>query len=318
MDVALVIRRRLRDLGLEQRDLAVAARVTESYISQLLARKKVPPAPNRTDLYPRIESFLRLPAGELSRLAEIQRQQELKKRVAEPPEPLFPKCRSLVLRKCVPQSRSRVRSIVEKEPFGELERLVTQKLLDLARSVANDEKENEKWLRMVARLGKRSYEQIRVLIVEFLDTELFSVSLEHGTFLLTCLVDSWDIDLGTFSMEIVLNPRMGLGRLRRFEFVERHPEDLPAEEPGFEEFLRDKSLSGDASEQEIEFLRRLKFSEKRPLAIYYYRELQNLRDPVHFRPTAEMKRFESTGTLRGADGSASAASIRRSHKSLAK
>jgi len=318
MDVALVIRRRLRDLGLDQRDLAVAARVTESYISQLLARKKLPPAPNRTDLYPRIESFLRLPGGELSRLADIQRQQELKKRVGEPPEALFPKWRSLVLRKCVAESRARVRAAVEKEAFGELERLVTQKLLDLARSVANDEKENEKWLRMVARLGKRSYEQIRVLIVEFLDTDIFSVSLEHGTFLLAYLVESWDIDLGTFSMEIVLNPRMGLGRLRRFEFVERQPEDLPAEEPGFEEFLRDKSLSGDATEEEIEFLRRLKFKEKRPLAIYYYRELQNLRDPVHFRHSTEMRRFQTTGALRGVNGPASAASTSRPHKSVAK
>jgi transcriptional regulator with XRE-family HTH domain len=318
MDVALVIRRRLRDLGLEQRDLAVAARVTESYISQLLARKKAPPAPNRTDLYPRIESFLGLPGGELSRLAEIQRQQELKKRVAEPPEPLFPKCRSLILRKCVPQSRARVRATVEKEAFGELERLVTQKLLDLARSVANDEKENEKWLRLMARLAKRSYEQIRVMIVEFLDTEVFSVSLEHGTFLLAYLVESWDIDLGTFSMEIILNLRMGLGRLRRFEFVEKQPEHFPAEEPGFEEFLRDKSLSGDATEEEIEFLRRLKFSEKRPLAIYYYRELQNLRDPVHFRYPTETKKFDSTGALRGAKSSGRAGSLPRSDKSLGK
>jgi transcriptional regulator with XRE-family HTH domain len=318
MDVALVIRRRLRDLGLEQRDLAVAARVTESYISQLLARKKVPPAPNRTDLYPRIESFLKLPGGELSRLAEAQRQQELKKRVMAPPEPLFPKFRSLVLRKCIARSRVRVRAIVEKEPFGELERLVTQKLLDVARGVANDEKENQKWLRMVARLGKRSYEQIRVLIVEFLDTEVFSVSLEHGTFLLAYLVETWDIDLGTFSMEIVLNPGMGLGRLRRFEFVERQPEDFPVAEPGFDEFLRDKSLSGDTTEEEIEFLRRLKFNERRPLPIYYYRELQNLRDPVHFRHSVEMKRFESTRALRGVNEPVRAASISGPHKSPAK
>jgi len=318
MDVALVISRRLRDLELEQRDLAVAARVTESYISQLLARKKVPPAPDRTDLYPRIESFLKLPYGELSRLAEAQRQQELKKRVAEPPEPLFPKCRSLVLRKCVARSRARVRAILEKEPFGELERLVTQKLLDLVRSVANDEKENQKWLRMVARLGNRSYEQIRVLIVEFLDTDVFSVSLEHGTFLLAYLVESWDIDLGTFSMEVVLNPKMGLGHLRRFEFVERQPEDFPSAEPGFEEFLRDKSLSRDATEEEIEFLRRLKFNERRPLPIYYYRELQNLRDPVHFRHSGEIKGFEATPALRGVNGPASAASKPGPRKSLAK
>ena len=51
MDVPLVIRHRLRELGLEQRGLATAAQVTESYVSQLLARKKAPPAPNRTDIY---------------------------------------------------------------------------------------------------------------------------------------------------------------------------------------------------------------------------------------------------------------------------
>ena len=46
MDVPLVIKRRLKELGLDQRDLAAATQVTESYISQLLARKKAPPAPD--------------------------------------------------------------------------------------------------------------------------------------------------------------------------------------------------------------------------------------------------------------------------------
>jgi Predicted transcriptional regulator with C-terminal CBS domains len=40
VDVCFVIQQRLKELGLEQRDLAVAAQVTESYISQLLTRKK--------------------------------------------------------------------------------------------------------------------------------------------------------------------------------------------------------------------------------------------------------------------------------------
>ena len=51
MDVCLVIKRRLDELGFEQKDLATAADVTESYISQLLTRKKLPPAPDRTDIY---------------------------------------------------------------------------------------------------------------------------------------------------------------------------------------------------------------------------------------------------------------------------
>src|SRR5206468_5846860 len=59
VDVPFVIRHRLEELGLEQQDLARAARVTESYISQLLTRKKAPPASNRTDIYARIDKFLR-------------------------------------------------------------------------------------------------------------------------------------------------------------------------------------------------------------------------------------------------------------------
>ena len=69
MDVPLVISRRLKELGLEQKDLAAAAQVTESYISQLLARKKAPPAPDRTDIYEKIGKFLKLRSGELAKLA---------------------------------------------------------------------------------------------------------------------------------------------------------------------------------------------------------------------------------------------------------
>jgi transcriptional regulator with XRE-family HTH domain len=71
VDVSLVIRHRLEELGLEQRDLAAAAQVTESYISQLLTRKKVPPAPGRTDIYDKMAKFLKLPNGELAKLADL-------------------------------------------------------------------------------------------------------------------------------------------------------------------------------------------------------------------------------------------------------
>ena len=78
MDVCSVIRQRLDELGLEQKDLAAAADVTESYVSQLLTRKKLPPAPNRTDLYGPMERLLKLPKGKLSDLALAQRREELK------------------------------------------------------------------------------------------------------------------------------------------------------------------------------------------------------------------------------------------------
>ena len=287
MDVSLVIKQRLSELGLDQRDLAAAVQVTDSYISQLLTRKKAPPAPARTDIYDRMGEFLKLPAGELSKLAEAQRHVELKKRVAEPPRPLFKECRELVLRKCEPERRTEVRRIFEKEPFGELERLVAQKLLDVAQGVAKEELRSEEWLRLMAQLDGRSYEQMRVAMLEFLDTDVFNISLENCVSFLDPMIDSWDIDLKTFGMEVVLNRRMAPGRLKRFEFVEQPPQPAPGVEPGLEQFLRDASLSGDATGEEIEFLKRLTFTGRRPAALYYYRELQNLRDPLHFTSAAQ-------------------------------
>jgi transcriptional regulator with XRE-family HTH domain len=287
MDVCSVIRQRLLDLGCEQKDLAAAAKVTESYISQLLTRKKLPPAPDRTDIYDRMSKFLKLPKGQLSKLADLQRKEEMKRYLDDPPAPLFPEVRELILRKCAPTHEKQMRAIFEKEPFGELEHLVTQRLLEVVKRVVREELASENWLRLVARLTGRSYEQVRVTVIEFLDTEVFNVSLEHCLSFLDPLVDSWDIDLGSFAMEIVLNPRLAPGHSKRFEFVERDPEPALEEEAGLREFLDDPAFSGDATKEEIEFLKKLRIKGRRPTPLYYYRELQNLRDPLHFRGSAK-------------------------------
>ena len=125
MDVCTVIKARLRDLGLEQKDLAAAAEVTESYISQLLTRKKLPPAPNRTDIYEKMGRFLRLSNGELATLARAQRMDEFRRDYEEPQEALLKETRELILQKCVPAHQQQIRAIFERQPFGELERLVT-------------------------------------------------------------------------------------------------------------------------------------------------------------------------------------------------
>lgn len=283
MDVPLLIRHRLRELGTEQRALAEAAQVTESYISQLLTRKKAPPAPERTDIYDRIETFLKLPAGKLATLADLERKEALKRKLADPPTPLFKEVRELILRKCAPDREKSIRAAFEKEPFGALERLVTQKLLDVVKRVAQEELDDENWLRLVARLTDRSYEQLRVIVLEFLETDVFNISAENCATFLDPLIESWDIDLATFGMEIVLNRRLAPGHPKQFEFVEREPAPPVDEEPGLQTFLQDPSLRGDATAEEIEFLKKLRFMGKRPTALYYYRELQNLRDPLHFR-----------------------------------
>jgi transcriptional regulator with XRE-family HTH domain len=283
MDLALVLRQRLEQLHLEQRNLASAAQVTESYISQLLSGRKAPPAPTRTDIYDQLEPLLRFPKGELARMAELQRLEEIKRKLVVPPAPLFKEVRELVLGKCLPDKRKQVGLIFEQQPFGELERLVTQKLLEVVKGVARKELANEKWLRQVARLSGRSYEQMRVTILEFLDEDVFNLSPNNCVAFLQPLIQSWDIDLKTFGMDILLNHRVAPGGPKKFEYVEKEPETDGKEEPGFTAFLQNAPLSRDATAEEIEFLRKLRFNGKRPTALYYYRELQNLRDPLHFQ-----------------------------------
>ncbi|MFC2072254.1 helix-turn-helix domain-containing protein [Chloroflexota bacterium] len=283
MDVSLVIRHQLNELGLEQRDLATAAQVTESYISQLLTGKKAPPAAHRTDMYEKMEAFLKLPSGELSNLADLQRIEELKRKLGDPPVPLFKEVRELILRKCAPDKEKQTRTVFEKQPFGELERLVTQKIMDVVKRAAKKELESEDWLQEMALLSNQGYEQMRVNILEYLETDIFNVSIENCVSFLEPLIESWDINLETFSMEIVLNNRVVSEHVKKLEFVEKEPEQPFEEEPGLKEFLKDDGLSSNASEEEIAFLRKLRFKTQRPTPLYYYRELQNLRDPLHFR-----------------------------------
>jgi transcriptional regulator with XRE-family HTH domain len=282
MDVASVIRQRLNEFGIGQRELAIAAGVTESYISQLLANKKAPPAADRTDIYEKIAKVLKLSSKELSELADNQRREQLKRKIIVPPQPLFRGLRQLVIRKCVATKKKQIAAIFERDAFGEFERFITQRLLDVAKRVARKELDDDNWIHRVARVSKQTYEEARVLILEFLDTDVFHVSAENCVSFLDPLIQTWDIEFDSFSMEIVLNRRLTSAYLKTLEIKEAEQGTPDTVEPGFLEFLEDKVLSSGISDDEIAFLKSLTFNGRRPLPLYYYRELQNLRDPLNF------------------------------------
>jgi hypothetical protein len=89
---------------------------------------------------------------------------------------------------------------------------------------------------------------------------------------LELVIESRDIDLATIGMEIVSNSRLAARSHREFEFVETEADRPSEEEPGLKMFLRDRSLSSDVCQEEIDFLKRLRFKGKRPTALDYYRE----------------------------------------------
>ena len=277
------VRSRLTSLGYEQKDLARAAQVTDSYISQLLTRKKAPPARDRTDIYSKMEVFLQLEPGELGRLADNERAEEIKRKLGQRAEPLFQEFRDLVLKKCVPDSRDEVRAVVEKQPFGTLERLITQALLEVVQRVARHELDSDSWIRLAARVGGRSHEEMRVIVLEFLDTDVFQVSNENCAAFIEPLVESWDIDLVSFRLDIVLNRSLVANPHRTFTFEESTPTEDSGDDSGLTDFLNDPRLNDGLTEEEVRLLRQQRLGGKRPNKLYYYRLLQNLRDPLHFR-----------------------------------
>ena len=281
--MSFIIRQRLQELEREQRDLAAAARVTESYISQLLSRKKAPPAIERTGLYDRMDAFLEFPKGHLAAIAQAQRLEELKRKLAENPAPLLRAVRELLLRKCKPETRIRVQEIFEQQTFGELERLVSQALLAAAKSAARDGSIIQKFLRRSGNLRRHSQAEFRVQVSEFLDTDVVNLSGQQCSVFLDPLIESWNIDLKTFKVDIQLDRRLTSARTVRFQFVETGALPEGEEEPGLQEFLRNPLMSCDISPEELAFLQSLQFHRLRPSALYYYRELQSLRDPLHFR-----------------------------------
>ena len=159
---------------------------------------------------------------------------------------------------------------------------MTQKLLDVVKALAREELGRESWLRLMARLSDRSYKQMRVAVLEFLDADIFNISPENCVSFLDPLIVSWDVDFASFALQIVLNRRVAPVHLKKFEFLEKEAQESSEEEPGLRKFLKDRSLSTDATLEEVKFLKQLRFKDRRPTALYYYRELQNLRDPLHF------------------------------------
>ena len=281
MSITIMIKKRLDELGLEQRDLALAAQVTESYISQLLNHRRVLPAPERTDIYEKMDAVLKLPPGRLASMVTHERREELLRNIGDETLPLYPEARTHILLKCRPSRKRAVQAIFDKRAFGELERLITQTMVDILKPMVHADSEDEDRLRTALTSPEEYRVDLANQALEFLDADILHLPQKAFSDFLDLFIDSWDFDLVAFEMRVTLNGGGNGAGFRRFRFTEIFHEDRSTKEPGFIKFLAKPTLSGSATEAEIEFLRSLRFTTGRPTALYYYRELQNIRDPLH-------------------------------------
>lgn len=281
MDISELIRSRLVEIGLEQKELARAAGVTDSYVSQLLARRKSPPSPTRTSIYHRMDRFLGLPEGRLAEMAEAQRLAELRRAVADAPAPLLPHLREILLARCRPARRTVVADAFATAPFGELERLVAQVLIEVVQGIVRPRLHDDIWLRRLAKRNGEPADSLRALLKQLLTISALHLTVRHSELLLGVLIAEWDVDLVKFVIEVRPDRRLAGGKPRRFAMSEQARGEVD-EEPGFRAFVRDRALSSSASPDELAALKALRFEGRHPTAQYYYRELQSRRDPLHW------------------------------------
>ena len=169
--------------------------------------------------------------------------------------------------------------------------MVARSLLTAVQSVARRELDSEDWLRLAATVGGRSLEQMRVLVLEFLDAEVYDVSNDSCTAFLDPLVESWDIHLDDLRLEITLRRELAADPVRTFAIVGQLSPPPAADSPAaLAEFLGDGALAANVTTEEADLLRAHTFGSRQPTKLYYYRALQNLRDPIHFRREAEAAR----------------------------
>ncbi|HWZ28649.1 MAG TPA: helix-turn-helix transcriptional regulator, partial [Gemmatimonadales bacterium] len=161
-----MVRRRLKELKRTPRELAEAVQVSEEYVSDLLAGRRAPPAPGRTDLYDRMTKFLRLHRNDLPTCAKVEREAIGTKRTR--PDP---KVRALLLGLCEPTLAKKLdrRFTKRDQETAALDRLIAQRLLEVAQGFVRRQLDDEVGIRVAANREGVTYLQMRMRLLEFLD-----------------------------------------------------------------------------------------------------------------------------------------------------
>jgi hypothetical protein len=197
--VGQLVRRRLRELKRTPRELAEAVQVSEDYIVELVAGRRRPPAPGRIDLYAPMARFLRLHRNDLPTCARVERSAEPAAR--RRPDPAVWK---LLFELCEPRKARLLARQLAKPEGGALEHLIVGRLLEVAQGFVARRLEDEVGMRVAATREGRSYLDMRMRLLEFLDSSPDTITVADCEDFVRNRIVFWDLDLETRAMRIVL------------------------------------------------------------------------------------------------------------------
>ena len=192
-----LVRLRLKEIGRSATQLAEAVQVPQSYMDDLIAGNRRPPLPGRTDIYLKMTSFLRLRRNDVQTCARGERA------AATPAKAPAKRVRELLLELCAPATaaalvrRRSARSATELSDFF-------QRVLDVAQSAVLRTLDDQIGVRLAAAERGTSYVEMRGKVLEFLDLTADTLTPEDLAEFVRPRISSWDVDLETGVMRVVL------------------------------------------------------------------------------------------------------------------
>jgi hypothetical protein len=210
--VGQLVGRRLRELKRTAGELAAAVEVPADYIDDLIAGSRRPPLPGRTDIYPKMTTFLRLGRMEVAACARAERAGD----AAAPTGP-GTHVREQLLALCEPgTARTLERRRTRRGGGGAVELAgFLQRVLDVIQGVVRRALDDPIGMRLAAAGQGSTYLATRFKVLVFLDQTADMLTAADLTEFLRPRIARWDVDLETGVVRVVLRGPAPRERARR-------------------------------------------------------------------------------------------------------
>ena len=214
--VGELVKKTLRQLQRSPDELAAAVQVSPEYVNDLIAGRRRPPLPGRTDVYDRMASFLRLGRHALETCALAERTAT----VSETPRGPTAEVAERLLALCEPATAKALKRRGARDGGAELAQL-TQRLLDVVQGLVRRMLDDQIGLRIASAEHGVPYVGLRVRLLEFLDGAPDTLTLADMTEHVTPRIALWDVDLEADVLRVVLRTHEPRNRGRRRPNVRR-------------------------------------------------------------------------------------------------
>jgi hypothetical protein len=197
--VGELLRQRLQEIQRSSDELAEALGVPAHYIDDLMAGSRRPPLPERTDIYGKMTSFLRLGRNDVVACARAERAGAAAASDSSPQAEV----RGLLLALCEPATARELEERRARRGGAELAGFL-QRVLDVTQGAVRRVLDDQIGLRLAAQDRGSTYLALRFKVLEFLDATADTLTTADLVEFLQPRIARWDVALDTGVVRVVL------------------------------------------------------------------------------------------------------------------